>query len=108
MNAPSDSLQGVIERSFADLSHGRESYQPRLTPQEVGLITSVSTGIAMVSGLPGVGYDELLKFPGNIFGIAFNVDETEIGVVLLGDYSRLQAHDCRLSAPPRPSWTARR
>ena len=93
MNAPSDSLQGVIERSFADLSHGRESYQPRLRPQEVGLITSVSTGIAMVSGLPGVGYDELLKFPGNIFGIAFNVDETEIGVVLLGDYSRLQAGD---------------
>jgi len=93
MNAASDSLQGVIGRSFAALSHGRETYQARLSPQEVGLITSVSTGIAMVSGLPGVGYDELLKFPGNVFGIAFNVDETEIGVVLLGDYSRLQAGD---------------
>ncbi|MBE0473595.1 alternate F1F0 ATPase, F1 subunit alpha [Rhodoferax sp.] len=93
MNAASDSLQGVIESSFAALSHGRETYQARLSPQEVGLITSVSTGIAMVSGLPGVGYDELLKFPGNVFGIAFNVDETEIGVVLLGDYSRLQAGD---------------
>lgn len=93
MNARSDSLQGVIERSFADLSHGRETYQAHLSPQEVGTITSVSTGIAMVSGLPGVGYDELLKFPGQVFGIAFNVDETEIGVVLLGDYSRLQAGD---------------
>ena len=93
MNAPLDSLQSLIERSFAYLSHGRETYQAQLIAQEVGTITSVSTGIAMVSGLPGVGYDELLKLPCNIFGIAFNVDETEIGVVLLGDYSRLQAGD---------------
>jgi F-type H+-transporting ATPase subunit alpha len=93
MSAPSDSLKSVLDSTFAGLSQGRETYQARLTPQEVGTITSVSTGIAMVSGLPGVGYDELLKFPGHVFGIAFNVDETEIGVVLLGDYSRLQAGD---------------
>ena len=46
-----------------------------------------------VSGLPGVGSDELVKFPGDVFGIAFNVDETEIGVVLLGDYAHLHAGD---------------
>lgn len=93
MNASSSSLQGALDHTFASLSQGRKTYQARLTPQEVGSITSVSTGIAMVSGLPGVGYDELLKFPGQVFGIAFNVDETDIGVVLLGDYSRLQAGD---------------
>jgi len=44
-----------------------------------------------VSGLPGVGFDELVKFPGDLYGIAFNVDEDEIGVVLLanvGSYTR--------------------
>ena len=93
MNEPSDSLKSVLDSTFAGLRQGRETYQTRLSPQEVGTITSVSTAIAMVSGLPGVGFDELVKFPGHVFGIAFNVDETEIGVVLLGDYSRLQAGD---------------
>src|SRR5471030_600328 len=62
-----------------------------MTPREVGTITSVSIGVAKVSGLPGVGFDELVKFPGDLYGIAFNVDEDEIGVVLLGDFRHLQA-----------------
>ena len=71
----------------------REAFTPQLTPREVGTITSVSTGIAKVSGLPGVGFEELVKFPGGVFGIAFNVDEDEIGVVLLGEYWHLHAGD---------------
>ena len=59
----------------------------------MGTITSVSTGIAQVSGLPGVGFEELVEFPGGVFGIAFNVDEDEIGVVLLGEYWHLHAGD---------------
>ena len=93
MTASSQTLKSVLDTAFAGLQQGRDTFQAQLVPQEVGTITSVSTAIAMVSGLPGVGYDELVKFPGNVFGIAFNVDETEIGVVLLGDYSRLQAGD---------------
>ena len=45
------------------------------------------------SGLPNAGFEELLKFPGDLFGIAFNVDEEEIGVVLLGEYQGLHAGD---------------
>ena len=43
--------------------------------------------------MPSVGFEELLKFPGGVFGIAFNVDEDEIGVVLLGEYWHLHAGD---------------
>lgn len=68
-------------------------YQSRLTLQEIGVVTSVSTGIAKVSGLPGVGFEELLEFPHGLHGIAFNVDEDEIGVVLLGDSWQLHAGD---------------
>jgi len=93
MSAPPDSLQSVFDNAFAGLSRGRETFTPQLTPREVGTITSVSTGIAKVSGLPGVGSDELVKFPGDVFGIAFNVDEDEIGVVLLGEYWHLHAGD---------------
>jgi sigma-B regulation protein RsbU (phosphoserine phosphatase) len=52
----------------------------------VGTIMSVSTGIATVSGLRGIGYEELVHFPGDLFGIAFDVDEDHIGVVI-GDVS---------------------
>jgi F-type H+-transporting ATPase subunit alpha len=93
MSAPPDSLQSVFDRAFGGLGQGRETFTPQLTPHEVGTITSVSTGIARVSGLPGVGYDELVKFPGDVFGIAFNVDEDEIGVVLLGEHWHLHTGD---------------
>jgi len=93
MSAPPDSLQCVFDNAFAGLSQGRETFTPQLTPREAGTVTSVSTGIAKVSGLPGVGSDELVKFPGDVFGIAFNVDEDEIGVVLLGEYWHLHAGD---------------
>ena len=93
MSAPPDSLQSAFDRAFGGLRRGREAFTPRLAPREVGTISSISTGIARVSGLPGVGYDELVRFPGDVFGIAFNVDEDEVGVVLLGKYWHLHAGD---------------
>ena len=83
----------MFDRAFAGISQVREAFTPQLTLREMGTITSVSTGIAKVSGLPGVGFEELVKFPGDMYGIAFNVDEDEIGVVLLGDYWHLHAGD---------------
>ena len=66
---------------------------PQLMSREVGTVISVATGIAKVSGLPSVGFEELVKFPDDVLGIAFNVDEDEIGVVLLGEYQDLHAGD---------------
>jgi F-type H+/Na+-transporting ATPase subunit alpha len=90
---PADKLKTMFDAAFSGLRQARESFVPALQPREVGTITSIATGIAKVSGLPGVGFEEVLKFPGDIYGIAFNVDEDEIGVVLLGDYWHLQAGD---------------
>ncbi len=87
------SLQQVFDRVFDGLGKVRENYAPGLRPREVGTITEVATGIAKVQGLPNVGFEELLTFPGGLSGIAFNVDEHEIGVVLLGQYSHLRAGD---------------
>jgi F-type H+-transporting ATPase subunit alpha len=93
MTTESESLQSVFDRTFLDLRRAREAFTPQLTPREVGTITSVSTGIARVTGLPGIGFEELIEFPGGVYGIAFNVDEHDVGVVLLGDYWHLQAGD---------------
>ena len=86
-----ESIQDVFNSVFTGINHVREAFNPQLNPQEVGTVTSVGTGVAKVSGLPGAGYDELLMFPGDVYGIAFNVDAEEIGVVLLGDYWNIQA-----------------
>jgi F-type H+-transporting ATPase subunit alpha len=93
MTAAPENLKGVFDRTFAGISQGLENFTPQLTPREVGTVISVATGIAKVSGLPGVGFEELVKFPGDVLGIAFNVDEDEIGVVLLGEYQDLHAGD---------------
>ena len=93
MKLAPDLLQATFEQTFSILQQARRSFSPQLQPREIGTITSIATGIAKVSGLPGVGFEEVLKFPGDIFGIAFNVDEDEIGAVLLGDYWHLQAGD---------------
>ncbi|MDD2777227.1 MAG: alternate F1F0 ATPase, F1 subunit alpha [Gallionella sp.] len=86
-------LRTVIDASLNALAHATAAYTPQLTPREIGIVTSVSTGIAKVSGLPNVGFEELLQFPNDLFGIAFNVDEDEIGVVLLGESWQLNTGD---------------
>jgi F-type H+-transporting ATPase subunit alpha len=91
MNASSTVLDAALDRTFSSIRSAREAFKPQLVPHEVGVITSVTTGIATISGLPGVGYEELVSFPGGLLGIAFNVDEDEIGVILLGDYQNLHA-----------------
>ena len=88
-----ENLQTVFDSTFAAISQAQGDFTPQLRPREIGTVTSIATGIAKVSGLPGVGFDEVLKFPGGIYGIAFNVDEDEIGVVLLGEYWHLHAGD---------------
>jgi F-type H+-transporting ATPase subunit alpha len=93
MNMEVESLQDVFDSTFAGIRQARTAHTPHLHPREVGTVTSLSTGIARVSGLPGVSYNEVVKFPGEMYGIAFNVDENEIGVVLLDDYSKLHAGD---------------
>ena len=86
-------LQPAFDRAIAGLTQARDAFAPHLSPREVGVVTNVSTGIATVSGLPNVGFEELIRFPSGLLGIAFNLDEDEIGVVLLGDYQHLQAGD---------------
>jgi F-type H+-transporting ATPase subunit alpha len=90
---PSPTLKHALDEAFAGLKFEREAFVPELHLREVGVVTRVSTGIATVTGLPGVGFEELIRFPGNLLGIAFNIEKTEVGVVLLGDYQALQAGD---------------
>lgn len=88
-----ESLQNTQDQLYQAFRRMHDEAAPELHPREIGIVASISTGVAMVTGLPGVGSEELLIFPNNIYGIAFNVDKDEVGVVLLGNYWQLQTGD---------------
>jgi F-type H+/Na+-transporting ATPase subunit alpha len=93
MGAQAEDLAVAFDTVFDRIGRAREAFTLPFSAREIGTITSLSTGIAKVSGLPTVGFEELVSFPGDLLGLAFNVDESEIGVVLLGDYWHLNAGD---------------
>lgn len=87
-----DRLRDVFDGAFSRIALARKIVTPRLMLKEIGVIKSIGAGIAKVSGLPGTCFEEVLKFPSG-YGIAFNIEEEEIGVILLCDHSHLRAGD---------------
>ena len=84
-------LQAVLDETLSVLDQVAAKDRPGLRTREVGRVLSVGNGIALVAGLPGVEAEEIIRFPGGLLGLAFNVDPTEVGVVLLGDIGELKA-----------------
>ena len=78
-----EEIKGAIEQYVS-------SFEAEASRDEVGIITHTADGIAQVSGLPGAMANELLKFEGGILGVALNLDEDEIGAVILGDFQSLE------------------
>ena len=75
------------EEITAALRKHVESFTPQVAREEVGRVLMSGDGIARVEGLPSTMANELLEFPGGILGIAFNLEEREIGCVVLGEAS---------------------
>ncbi len=74
-----------------DLAIQRQSASAKL--REMGLVTRVGRGVATVRGLSQTRSNELLRFPGDRLGIAFNLDEDEIGVVMMDSADEIRAGD---------------
>jgi F-type H+-transporting ATPase subunit alpha len=77
-----EEIRNAIERNV-------EAYSPTTAREEVGRVTETGDGIARVEGLHSAMTNELLEFEGGLLGLALNLDVHEIGVVLLGDGSRI-------------------
>jgi F-type H+-transporting ATPase subunit alpha len=68
-------------------------WEPEVAKETVGYVTAIADGVARVEGLPSVMASELLEFPGALIGVALNIDENDLGVVLLGEASHIQEGD---------------
>ena len=79
-----DEIRDALQRFVSD-------YKPEsATKEEVGTVAEAADGIARVSGLPSVMANELLEFEDGTLGIALNLDTREIGVVVLGDFDKIE------------------
>ena len=66
------------------------TYTPEASREEVGVVSETYDGIAIVEGLPSAMTNELLRFPDGTLGVALNLDAREIGIVVLGDASKIE------------------
>ena len=70
-----------------------ENYESAVNVSETGSIISVGDGIARIYGLENVMAGELIEFPHDVSGIALNLEEDQVGAVLLGDYEKISEGD---------------
>ena len=86
MDIKADEITKIIQRQI-------EGYESDVDIREVGTVTSVGDGIARVHGLDHAMYNELLEFSQGVFGIALNLEEESVGVVLLAESSLVKEGD---------------
>jgi F-type H+/Na+-transporting ATPase subunit alpha len=79
----SDEIRSAIENYVS-------TFSPETSREEVGTVTLAGDGIARVEGLPSAVTSELLEFEGGVLGVAQNLDEHEIGAVILGDFDKIE------------------
>ncbi|HUN87577.1 MAG TPA: F0F1 ATP synthase subunit alpha [Terriglobales bacterium] len=70
-----------------------ENYETRIAVDEVGTVMTLGDGIARIYGLEKVMAGEMLQFPHDVYGLAMNLEEDQVGSVLLGDYTEIKEGD---------------
>ena len=91
MKAVSVALNETLIDTFKVLGLALKEYAPKPEIQKVGTVSYIGAGVARVTGLSGVKSEELLRFVGEKMGMAFNLDQKEIGVILLDEREGLSA-----------------
>lgn len=84
-------LKPTLEETLGVVERTASRHTLNLGLREIGEVVAVGHGTARLTGLPGVCSEELVAFPDGVLGMAFNLDEDEVGVILLGDSSTLHA-----------------
>jgi F-type H+/Na+-transporting ATPase subunit alpha len=70
-----------------------EGYESILDVKEIGTVLSVGDGVARIHGLEKAMYGELIAFPHDVMGLAMNLEEDNVGAILLGDFSKIKSGD---------------
>jgi F-type H+/Na+-transporting ATPase subunit alpha len=82
-------MSDLISQISQDLQQKINSFQPSVEISNVGTVLEAGDGIARVEGLANVRSQELVQFANGVMGIAFNLEEKQVGVIILGEYSNI-------------------
>lgn len=80
----------MVQDIAAALQKQLEAFEPKLEAVDIGTVLEVGDGIARVSGLAGVRASEMVKFENGTFGIAFNLDKDNVGIIIMGEYTEIE------------------
>src|SRR5689334_22754948 len=84
----------VKASEISDLIKSRiENFKSASEARNVGTVVTVTDGICRIHGLADVRYGEMIEFPGNLFGLALNLEQDSVGAVVLGDYKGIREGD---------------
>jgi F-type H+-transporting ATPase subunit alpha len=87
-------MQQLNPSEISDLIRQRiEKFQIAAEARTEGTIVSLTDGIVRIHGLAGVMYGEMIEFPGDVFGMALNLERDSVGAVVLGEYQQLSEGD---------------
>jgi F-type H+/Na+-transporting ATPase subunit alpha len=86
MKISANEIASVIQQEIAH-------FESQIDVREVGTVLEVGDGIARVHGLTGVAAGEMVEFPDGTIGLAFNLEESSVGVIILGDYLKINEGD---------------
>ena len=86
MNLRPEEISSVIKDQI-------KRYSAQMEVSDVGTVIQVADGIARVHGLENAMQGELLEFPGEVFGMVLNLEEDNVGAVLLGDHKSINEGD---------------
>src|SRR5882757_102188 len=86
MKFNSDEIASVIQQEITQ-------FESQIDVRDVGRVLEVGDGIARVYGLSGVMAQEMVEFSNGVIGLAFNLEENSVGVIILGDYLKIAEGD---------------
>jgi F-type H+/Na+-transporting ATPase subunit alpha len=83
-------MSDLIKQITEELQQQIDTFRPGMAVRDVGTVLEAGDGIARASGMADVRYQELVQFSNGVRGIAFNLEQDNVGIIIMGDYSQIE------------------
>jgi len=82
-------MTDLIKQITSDFQKQIEAFKPEVSVSDIGTVVEAGDGIARVKGLASIRSQELVQFANGVIGIAFNLEQSSVGVIIMGEYSEI-------------------
>ena len=79
-------MSGIVAEIEAEIG----KLKSEVTKSHTGRVREIGDGVAKIEGLTGVALNEMIEFPGGVTGLALNLEETEVGAIIIGEFAHIK------------------